>query len=533
MASQINKGIGTLSKFIIRRDRIRIPLWLVGISFFTFIVPISFTELYGSQEQRDTLAQTMENPAMTAMLGPADLSNYTIGVMTAHEMLLFTAMAVGLMSTLLVTRHTRGDEENGRIEMIRSLRIGRLSYLNATLLVYSLINILLALIVGFGLYGFQIESMDLEGSLLYGVTLGTTGLFFAGVTAFFGQLSESSRGTIGLSIGFLLVAYIVRAVGDVGNEALSWISPFGWITKTQIYDENNWWPMALMLVVSMILFIVANYLNSNRDLEAGLLPSKPGRNSASVFLQSTIGLSFRLQRTAILSWAIGMFVLGVTYGSILGDIDSFFEGNDVLEQLFASEEGNSVTTQFVSMIIMVMAILATVSLVMTVNKLYGEEKKGRIEHILGRAVSRTRLMGSFLVISIINGFVMISLAAIGLWLAGVSTMEEPYQFETIYGWGIIYYPAMLVMISVAVLLIGIRPKITSINWMYIVYSFFVLYMGGLFQLPEWLSKLTPFGHIPQIQLEDMTWVPILILVTIAIVLTMVGFIGYNRRDIGR
>ncbi|MDQ7862150.1 hypothetical protein RCO48_17630 [Peribacillus frigoritolerans] len=39
--------------------------------------------------------------------------------MMAHQMLLLTAMAVGIMSILLVTRHTRADEEDGRIEMIR------------------------------------------------------------------------------------------------------------------------------------------------------------------------------------------------------------------------------------------------------------------------------------------------------------------------------------------------------------------------------------------------------------------------------
>ncbi len=45
----------------------------------------------------------------------------------AHQMLLLTAMAVGIMSILLVTRHTRADEEDGRIEMIRSLPAGRLA----------------------------------------------------------------------------------------------------------------------------------------------------------------------------------------------------------------------------------------------------------------------------------------------------------------------------------------------------------------------------------------------------------------------
>jgi len=531
MAGTINKGIGRISRLIIRRDRIRIPLWLIGICFFTFMVPMAFAELYASQEQRNVMALTMENPAMIAMVGPADLSNYTLGVMTAHQMLLLTSVVVGLMSILLVTRHTRGDEENGRIEMIRSLPVGRLSNLNAALLVYTITNIVLALIIGLGLYALNIESMNFEGSLLYGVTLGATGIFFAAATAVFGQLSESSRGTIGFSIAILLIAYIVRGIGDVSNETLSSISPLGWVTKTQPYGANNWSPIVLMIGVSIILFTLANFLNAIRDLEAGLLPSRPGRKYASAFLQSPLGLGLKLQRTGMISWAIGIYILGAAYGSVLGDLDSFFEGNDLMKQMLASRGDYSATEQFVSMIMMVLAIITTIPPVMAMNKLYAEEKKKRIDHLLGRAVSRTRLMGSFLVISIVNGFVMISLSAIGMWSASLSVMEEPFSFGTIYGMGIVYFPAILVMISLVVLLIGNLPRITSLIWLFLFYSFFVLYLGGLFQFPDWVGNISPFGHIPQLPLDDMTWKPILMLIGISAVLTAVGFIGYNKRDI--
>ncbi|MBO1915323.1 hypothetical protein J4G37_62155, partial [Microvirga sp. 3-52] len=95
---------------------------------------------------RQSIVETMLNPAMTAMVGPAyGIDNYTIGAMFAHEMLLFTAIAFGLMSILLVARHTRSDEEDGRIELIRSLPTGRLSNLASTVVVVSGVNILFAI----------------------------------------------------------------------------------------------------------------------------------------------------------------------------------------------------------------------------------------------------------------------------------------------------------------------------------------------------------------------------------------------------
>ncbi|WP_188455916.1 ABC transporter permease [Virgibacillus oceani] len=531
MAGSIYKNTGSLSKMIIRRDRIRIPLWLVGIAFFTLIIPIAFDGMYSSQQERDTMAETMQNPAMTAMVGPGDLNNYTTGAMTTHQMLLFTAIVVGLMSILLVNRHTRADEEDGRIEMIRSLPVGRLSNVNAAILVLAATNVVLAFTTGFGLYALGIESMGLEGSLLYGAVLGVTGIFFTGVTAVFAQLSESSRGVVGYSIAVLLIAYLVRAVGDVSNEALSWLSPLGWVTQTEAYSANNWWPVLLMIGVSIILFILAGYLNAIRDLEAGFFPSRPGRKNATAFLQSPIGLAVRLQRTGTIAWAIGMLVMGLSYGSVLGDLETFFEGNEMLEQMLVAKEGYTLTEQFIPMLMIIMGILSTVPPVMAMVKLNSEEKKNRIEHLLSRAVSRTRLIGSYFIAAAVNGFIMISLAAIGLWSAGTAVMEDSFSFDTIYGAALVYYPAILVMIGAAVLLIGILPKLTSLIWLYVFYSFIVLYLGGLFQFPEWAGKLSPFGYIPQLPVEDMKWMPIIALTIMALVLVVFGFIGYKKRDI--
>lgn len=520
-----------LSRFILRLDRLRITLWLIGLTFFTLVVPAAFVGLYETQMERDAMAETMANPAMTAMVGPGNLDNYTVGAMTTHQMLLMTAAIVGLMSILLVTRHTRADEEDGRIELIRSLPAGRLSYLNASLLVITGTSVALALITAFGLYALGIESLSLEGSLLYGAALGGTGLVFAGVTAVFAQLSDSSRGTIGWSVAVLLVSYLFRAITDISNEALSWLSPLGWTSKTFAYTENNWGPIFLMIGFAVLLFILANYLYAIRDLDRGFFPSKPGRREATRFLQSPMGLALRLQRTGIISWAIGLFVMGASYGSVLGDMDAFFEGNEMIEQMLQPAEGVSLTEQFIPMLLIVMGILATIPPVMAMNKLRAEEKKGRLEHVIGRAVSRTRLMAGYLAIAVINGFLMLSLSALGLWSAGTAVMDEGLDLVMIYGASLSYFPAILIMIGLAVLLIGCLPKYTSFVWLYLLYSFFVLYLGGLLQFPDWVGKLSPFGYIPQVPIEDATFMPLFLLILVGVALMIAGFIGFRKRDL--
>ncbi|MDQ0430707.1 ABC-2 type transport system permease protein [Planomicrobium stackebrandtii] len=534
MARHLFDGTGTLMRFVLRRDRLRLPIWLLSFAAISAIIALAFVGLYQNAEERQAMAETMRNPAMTAMVGPGyGLDNYTVGAMTAHEMLLMTAVVVGLMSILLVTRHTRTDEEDGRIEMIRSLPVGRLSNLLSILLVLIGANIVLALLTAFSLTVLGIESMDFEGSLVYGSALGASGMIFAGVAAVCAQLSPNSRNTLGLSIAVLLFAYMIRAIGDVTNEALSWISPLNWILRSEAYVNNYWWPILMTVAGALLLMVLALYLNSIRDLGSGFLPSRPGKGKASKSLLSPFGLALRLQRTGLIAWGAGILLIGASYGSVLGDLESFFEDIDLMQQMIAQSAGFSLTEQFIPVLMAVMAILGTIPVLMAILKLKTEEKNGRLEHILSRAVSRNRLMGSYLAMAIVTGFIMLSLAALGLGLVGNAMMEEQLPLGMFYSAGLAYLPAMLAMIGVAMLLIGWAPNAASTVWLYLAFSFFVIYLGGLFQFPEWVAKLTPYGYVSEIPIEEMDFLNAGILIVVAAVLMMIGVIGFNRRDIGR
>ncbi|MFP3491096.1 ABC transporter permease, partial [Staphylococcus sp. SIMBA_130] len=72
-----------------------------------------------------------------------------------------------------------------------------------------------------------------------------------------------------------------------------------------------------------------------RDLESGFIPERAGKRSASVFLQTTMGLAFRLQRTNLIAWAIGIFLLSASFGAILGDLEVYFSDNEFVQAFLA------------------------------------------------------------------------------------------------------------------------------------------------------------------------------------------------------
>ncbi|MFB1081746.1 ABC transporter permease [Jeotgalibacillus sp. JSM ZJ347] len=523
---------GALIRFYLRTDLLRLVIWILSITALTLLTAWAFEDLYQSEAERMAVAETMRNPAMTAMVGPGyGLENYTTGPMMAHQMLLFTAILAAVMTILLTARHTRGDEEDGRLEMIGSLPAGRLAPLTAVLITIGLSQLILALTLGGSLTLLGIETLPAPDSFLYGAAIGATGLFFAGVTALFAQLAESSRGTTGFAFLILGVSYIVRALGDVSNETVSWLSPLGWALKTEVYANNYVSPVLILIAGSLLLVGAAFSFLLKRDLGSGLLPSRPGRRHASPLLLSPFGLALRLLRTSIIVWGVALMVIGASYGSVLGDLESFFGSNEMLSNMVDPDSGLTLTKQFVSMLMAIMSMMAAVPALMFFFKLKSEENKNRTENLYARAVSRQKVFLSYLGISVLFGSLMMVIATLSLWGASVQVMDDPMALGTVMLSGLVYLPAIWVMIGLGVLFTGIKTGIASVAWGYLIYSFLVVYLGGLLQLPEWPAKLSPFGHVPQIPGEDFSFIPLLSLILIAALLYAAGVFSYKQRDL--
>jgi ABC-2 type transport system permease protein len=529
------KHTGSLMKFILRRDRLRVATWILSIAFVVILVPLEYVSLYPTAADRATIAVALENPAMVAMVGPGyGLDNVSYGALTGAEMILFAAIAAAIMNIFLVIRHTRKEEEGGRIEVIRSLPVGRLSNLFSTLLSSVVVNVLLASITGGMLYATGVESITLHGSLLFGAAIGAAGLFFAGVAAILCQLSDSALGATGGSIALLGAAYFIRAIGDVGNETLSLFSPLGWITRTETYVSNRWWPVLLCLVFFVVFSIISLVLNSVRDMGAGFFRQRPGRSKASVLLRSPTGLSLRLVRTSMISWIIGMVILGASYGSVMGDVDTFLSGNEMMQKFMAASSGATIVEQYITLLMTIMSIFCTVPGIILMLRLRTEEKRGRTEHLLARAVSRERLFSSYLFPSLIVTALVQVLSILGLWAAGYAVMDAPPSLENLLKAGMIYLPAMWVMIALTAFLVAFLPRFTSFIWVYLIASFFIVYMGGLLQLPDWTARLFPYGNIPRLPLpsgEEINYYTLAALVLITLDLIFAGYYAFGRRDI--
>ena len=522
---------GRLVWLILRRERVISTIWIVLLVLFSASLAAGVGNMFDNQA-RQALAETLKNPGMIAMMGPVyGADNYTIGAMYSNVMFLWVIIATIVMNIFLVVRHTRADEEKGRTEVVRSLPTGRLANLNATMIIAVIVNVVHGLLTGLSIAVMRVESMDFGACILYGAALCVSGLVFASLAALFSQLSSSSQGAMGYSFLMIGIFYIVRAAGDINSEALSRVSPLGLVQRSQVFVENHWWPVLVLLLEFIVVAIIAYALNSVRDIDQGFIPVRPGRKEASIIMQTSFGLCFRLMRNSLITWLIVMFLLGVSYGSMLGDIEIFVNQSEFYQMIIGVNDEYSVAQMFTTTVNSIAALFCLIPLLTTTLRSRSEEQENRSEHVLARVVTRTKYLADYVVLAFTSSVLFQCATAFGLYVAGVAVLDEPISLGYLLKANLVYLPALWVMIGVTIFLIGLLPKATSVIWVYFGLSFFISFIGRMLNLPDWFSKVSPLSYIPQLPVDSINYVVLIVLTVIAAALIVAGFVFYRKRDV--
>ncbi|MBW1604743.1 ABC transporter permease [Streptomyces sp. JJ66] len=525
-------GTATLLRFALRRDRVRLPVWVAALTAGTALTALSFRDLYPDAAARRTAAASVSSPAGLALSGPERyLADYTYGAMLGHQMLSFTAVLLALFTVLTVTRHSRAEEESGRAELVRSAAVGRYAPL-AVALGVALIACLAvgaALTLALGAQG--VPDVGWGGSLLYGAAHAATGLVFAAVAALTGQLTAHARGASGMAFAVLGLAYLLRAAGDMGSGALSWLSPIGWAQRTYVYLDDRWWPLLLSAAATAVLLAGAVTLSNRRDLGAGLRPARGGPPRASAALTHPLGLAWRLHRGLLLGFAVALLVFGASYGGVLADAEEMVRDVEVLQDALARLGGVSVTESFAAMVLVVMVVVAAVYVVIAALRPRAEESGRRAEPLLATALSRTRWLGGHLAVALAGGTLLLLLAGLAFGLVGAAVTGDGGLVPELTGAALAYAPALWVTAGVACLLYGWLPRAVTLTWVVPLLGFVVSYLGPLLQLPDWLTYVSPFSHVPHLPAEPLTWTPLVVLTLLAGALLALGLAGFRRRDL--
>lgn len=526
-------GTGSLVRLASRRDRVLIPVSVLALVAFAAGSAQATIGLYPSLASAlEIIRPLVDNPAVVALYGP--MTSLTLDSFAVFKTVLLGGVFVCLLAYIVVRRHTRTEEESGRLELLGAGAIERRTPLTAAILLGTTTVVATAALTAGSLAA---VGLDGRGSVAFGVCWLVMGLSWVGITAVAAQLTETTRGTAAISLGALGAAFLLRALGDTAgsdNPArfLTWLSPLGWGQKTSPYGENQLWPFWIGLAAFALLVALAYRLQERRDLGAGLLPSRPGPSRTSM---RTVGaLTTRLARGTLIGWAVSALVIGAVVGSIASNLESLTSSDTTMELLRKlSGAGGQVALidTFFTTELHIIAFAVTAMGISLVTRLRTEETSLRAEVLL-TTTSRIRWAVSHLVLAFVSTAVVMAL--VGL-VAAVADGERSGGVGASVGRlvpaALVTVPAIWVTVAVALLLVGWVPRLTGLAWAALITFLLLSELVPVLGLPAWMMNLSPFGHVPSMPAEDGRVLPLVLLTVVAAAVAAAGLVGVRRRDI--
>ncbi len=523
-------GVTQLVRLVLRRDRTRLAIWVGAIVGIVVASEASITGLYDTQAELDQYgALVRDNAALIVQAGPGyGLDDPTTGAVLMNELSIWTIITVAVMSIFMTVRHTRGDEETERAELVRAAPIGRHARLAATLLGVFVANAVIAIGVVLSLLAYDLPTM---GSLAFGSALLLAGVLYAGVAAVSAQVASSARSARALAGAVLAASFVVRAVGDVRGGTLSWLSPLGWAQGIRAYADERWWVHALTITATVLLVVGAVTLEARRDFGAGLVPQRPGRASAAPSLRTPLALAVRLQRGALIGWIVGVALISFFYGIVADQAESIIEDNPDMADFFAQLGQASITDAFLATSVLMLALTASGFTIASMLRLRTEEAAQRADFVLATATTRARWVWSHALVAAAGTVILMVVVGASLG-AGLALMTGDLgHVPRLVAASAVMVPAMLVLASATLAICGLAPRWSITAWGMLAVAVVIGLLATLLKLPHWLVMVSPFTHVPPIPAAPFELLPLLLLGATAALITAIGLGAYERRDI--
>ncbi|OBA76888.1 ABC transporter permease [Mycobacterium sp. 1554424.7] len=515
-------------RLYLRRDRVSLPLWVLLLSVPLASVYVgSVLKVYPTETARAGFAASiMASPAQRALYG--QVYNHSVGAVGIWKAGMFHLL-IAVAVILTVIRHTRADEETGRTELVDSTAVGRYAGLSAALLLSFGASIATGAI---GAAGLLTTDIPRGGSLAFGAALACSGLVFTAVAAVAAQLSPSARVARGTAFAVLGTAFTLRAVGDAGDGTLSWFSPLGWSLQVRPYAGDRWWVLLLHLATAAVLTLVAYRLLAGRDVGAGLIAERPGPGRAAPRLGGVDGLTWRLDRGALVLWTVGLCLYGLLMGSVVHGIGDEIGGSSIVRDIVARMGGTSALEEaFMAVAYAMMGMVAAAFAISLALRLHQEETGQRAETTLAGAVSRTHWLASHLVAALAGSAVAMLVSGLaGGLVYGIAAGDVGGKLAVVVGTAAVQLPAVWLLAAVTVAVFGLAPRFTPVAWGVLVAFVAIYLIGELARFPQWVQDLEPFAHTPRVG-ADFTAVPLLWLLAIDAALIVLGAMAFRRRDL--
>ncbi len=439
-----------------RRDRVLVPVSAFGLVVLS----------RGRRRRRSSLFPTTEprsgvdgvdapNPALVAMYGP--ISSLGIDSIATFKSVLLGAVFLALLAYVVVRRHTRTEEEAGRLELLGAGVVGRRARAGRRRAARQSSPCCSPCVLTVVCRSPSVSTRPVRSP---SESLGSTmGLTWVGVTAVAAQLTETAAARPpGRSAPWPSCSSCAPS-GDTAEAGspltfLSWLSPLGWGDKVSPFGANRSGRCCWASRSTALLVVAAFALLERRDLGAGVLPPRPGHGRSP--MRTVEALTAYLARGTLIGWVVTAIVLGTVLGSIAGSVQTFIDSPQIADMLrkWAAEPARSSTSSSPRSCTSRRSAVAAMGISL-VTRLRSEETSLRGESVLATSVTRLRWALSHVGVAVLATTLVMVLVGIAAGLADSQrTGDAAGSIGRLIGASIVTLPAIWVCV-------GHRPRSSS------------------------------------------------------------------------
>lgn len=527
-----------IARFVARRSLRMAGLWALAFGAVVATKAVGFATAYPTAASRAKIAASFSNNiGLNALLGRPNQIDTVHGFTTWNTLGLMVIIG-SIWAFLLATRTFRGEEDNGRAELLltgqttaRRAAVNTLAGLCASLVLFYVVIAAVFTLVG------RSHKVDYNTSaaLFFGLAALSGPALFMTVGALASQLMPTRSRAASLVAGVFGVSFLIRAMAD--TTSAHWllnVTPLGWIEKLRpLYGSDPIWLLPLA-ASSLILAGLAVFLAGRRDLGASTFPDHDTARPRTLLLNTPLTAAIRLTRAASLSWLAGIGFVSLFFGlltkSAAQAFSSSLSAKHTIAKLVHVASLSSATT-FLGIVFLFATVLTMVYAASALSAVREDEAAGYLDNLLVRPVSRLRWLGGRLLLITVTILAAGLIASLGAW-AGETSQHAGVAFHPLLLAGFNMIAAALLVLGIAICAVGLLPRLTSvIAYSVIAWSFLINIVGSGINLNHWLLDTGIFQHVALAPAVAPKWGTDARILIIGVVLALIGIVVFNRRDL--
>ena len=257
--------------------------------------------------------------------------------------------------------------------------------------------------------------------------------------------------------------FLIRAVGDMGNGWMSWLSPIGVAQAIRPFADERWWVLLPLAAIAVTLVVAAFVLMGRRDLGAGLMSQRPGPAEANERLRTPFALAVRLQQISMIGWLVGIAIVGFFFG-LVSDQANALADNDTIAELFAQAGEGTIVESFLATMCSCWRSRSPGFTVSSVLRLRTEELAWPRRAGAGHPGRPATLARQPLAAALIGSFVMMVVGGLTIGLGYLAETGDGSEILPLLVASLALFVALAVLAAFTVALVGLDVRWSVAAW---------------------------------------------------------------------